>query len=628
MIGMILGHKYRVTELLGTGGMAHVYKAYNLATRRTVAIKVLKEEYRNNAEFLRRFEREARAVLHLTHENIVRAYGVGDVNGMPYIVLEYVDGRTLKDLIVESGAMPPRIAIGLVMQVLDALNAAHSAGIIHRDVKPQNVIVTKSGKAKLTDFGIARDVDATTNTFAGSTVLGSVHYLSPEQAMGKPVTESSDIYSLGVMLYEMLVGDVPFTSDNTVSVALMHISDDPVAPIQRNPKIPPSLNDIVLRAMNKNSAARYQSATAMQRHLQRSLKEPNGGFARAGAQETVTKDKAQKRSKRRRFRHGVLAIGIAVATVVLLLVAVFIGLRPSFMSKTVSTEFVPALTERSVEEARQKANNYHFEFEILEYEASDTVPYGHVIMQSPVAGTKAMLGTVIQVIVSIGPDFLTMPDLTGKTLDEAIAALAAIGLSYGNVDYRVSDVAIGYVCSQSILPGVEVQRGQRVDISISASSADGIPMPDLSGLSLGEALTKLDNGALLTIFVRYNNNRSSDDFVVLDQSPATDSNVQPSTPIYLRVGGAYTGDYIADVAYNIDVPESGTTAMVVMVDALNGVNYYHVLYETTLEKGEHVPISFTAYSDFEGTRELILYVNGSEYKRQDVGFLKQSEEDE
>lgn len=626
MIGMVLGHKYRVTELLGTGGMAHVYKAYNLATRRTVAIKVLKEEYRNNAEFLRRFEREARAVLHLTHENIVRAYGVGDVDGMPYLVLEYVDGRTLKDLILESGAMPPRIAIGLVTQVLDALGAAHSAGIIHRDVKPQNVIVTKSGKAKLTDFGIARDVDATTTTFAGNTVLGSVHYLSPEQAMGKPVTESSDIYSVGVMLYEMLVGDVPFTSDNTVSVALMHIGDDPVAPIQRNPKIPPSLNDIVLRAMSKNSAARYQSAPAMQRHLQRSLKEPNGSFARAGTQETIAKDKPQK-SKRRRFRHGVLAIGISVAIIVLLLVAVFIGLRPSFINKTVSTELVPALTDRSVEEARQKANNYHFEFEILEYEASDTVPYGHIIMQSPLAGTKAVLGSAIQVIVSIGPDMLTMPDLTGKTLDEAVTALSAIGLSYGNVDYRVSDVAIGYICSQSILPGEEVQRGQQVDLSVSASSADGIPMPDLSNMSLGEALAQLDSDAFLTIFVRYDNSQSTDDFMVLEQSPATSSNVQPSTPIYLKVSGAYTGDYAADVAYNIDVEESGATAMVVMVDALNGVNYYHILYETTLEKGQRVPISFTAYSDFEGTRELILYLNGSVYKRQDAGFLKIIEED-
>ena len=182
--GTIVGHRYRIIDLIGTGGMAHVYRAVNLSTHKVVAIKVLKSEFRNDAEFLRRFEREARAVLHLSHENIVRAYDVGDTDGLPYIVLEYVDGRTLKDILVENGPMPPRIAVALVVQVLDALDAAHAAGIIHRDVKPQNVIVTQSGKVKLMDFGIARDVNANTVTFSGATVLGSVHYLSPEQAKG------------------------------------------------------------------------------------------------------------------------------------------------------------------------------------------------------------------------------------------------------------------------------------------------------------------------------------------------------------------------------------------------------------------------------------------------------------
>ena len=198
--GTIVGHRYRIIDIIGTGGMAHVYRAVNLSSRKIVAIKVLKDEYRNDAEFLRRFEREARAVLHLSHENIVRAFDVGETDGLPYIVLEYVDGRTLKDIIDENGPMPSRIAVALVVQVLDALDAAHAAGIIHRDVKPQNVIVMQSGKVKLMDFGIAREVDANTVTFAGSTVLGSVHYLSPEQAKGLPVSEGSDLYSAGIML--------------------------------------------------------------------------------------------------------------------------------------------------------------------------------------------------------------------------------------------------------------------------------------------------------------------------------------------------------------------------------------------------------------------------------------------
>ncbi len=621
MIGMILGHKYRVTELLGTGGMSHVYKAYNLATRRTVAIKVLKEEFRDNAEFLRRFEREARAVLHLTHENIVRAYGVGDVDGIPYIVLEYVDGRTLKDLIADNGAMPPRIAIGIVTQVLDALDAAHSAGIIHRDVKPQNVIVTKSGKAKLTDFGIARNLDASTRTFAGSTVLGSVHYLSPEQAMGKPVTETSDIYSTGVMLYEMLVGDVPFNSDNTVSVALMHINDEAVPPMQLNPKIPPALNDIAMRAMNKNSELRYQSAKAMQRHLMRALKDPSGDFARAGAPENAAAGRGKSGAKRVQI-HGTFKIGIAVAAVIIALIGLFFGLRVSYKKHQLATELVPALTGRSVEEARQKAENFDFEFEIQEYEASDTVPYGYVITQSPAAGVKAMSGTAIQVIVSIGPDALIMPDLTGMTLDEATAELSACGLLAGTVDYHVSDTAIGYVCGQSILPGAEVQRGARVDVSISASSESEVSMPALTELDLGKALSLLSGDAFNTIFVRYDSDSTETFRTVIDQSPAAGANATTDTAIYLTVSGTYAGGYAADVAYNVDIENSGTVVMAVMADAENGVSYYHIVYEATLEKGDRIPVSFTAYSDSEGARELILYIAGRVWKRQDVSFLK------
>ena len=189
----IIDHKYRVIKLVGSGGMAHVYKAINMANRKTVAIKVLKEEYRNDKELLRRFEREARATLHLDHDNIVRAYGVGEDNGIPYIVLEYVEGQTLKNLIEESCRLSPSRAIGICCQILDALNAAHNQGIIHRDIKPQNIIINSRGKAKLADFGIAREVTASTVTFDGKNIIGSVHYISPEQAKGEMAGAESDI---------------------------------------------------------------------------------------------------------------------------------------------------------------------------------------------------------------------------------------------------------------------------------------------------------------------------------------------------------------------------------------------------------------------------------------------------
>lgn len=280
MNGTIIDRKYQIIEEIGSGGMARVYKAVNMTNRRIVAIKMLKAEYKDDAEFLRRFSREAGTVLKLSHENIVRAYDVGKFEDMPYIVMEYVEGHTLKELIDQNGPLPIRTAIGITCQILDALSVAHEYGIIHRDVKPQNVIVTDRGKAKLTDFGIAREANATTSTFSGKKVLGSVHYISPEQAKNALATEESDLYSVGITLYEMLTGTVPFTSDSTVAIALMHIQDKPTPPIERNPDIPPALNDIVMRALEKDASMRYESARAMRADLVRSIANPNGTFAR------------------------------------------------------------------------------------------------------------------------------------------------------------------------------------------------------------------------------------------------------------------------------------------------------------------------------------------------------------
>ena len=278
MIGTILERKYRIVELIGSGGMALVYKAVNMTNRKTVAVKMLKDEYKSDAEFLRRFSLEANAILTLSHENIVRAYGAGTYDGLPYLVMEYVEGHTLKDLISSNGALPVRTAIGITCQILDALSAAHAHGIIHRDVKPQNVIVTEKGRVKLADFGIAREAKASTITFSGNKVLGSVHYISPEQAKGTVATEQSDLYSVGVCLYEMLTGTVPFEADSTVSVALMHLQEKPVPPIQIVPDLPHSLNDIVLKALEKDPDKRYQAARDMRSDLVRSLSDPNGTF--------------------------------------------------------------------------------------------------------------------------------------------------------------------------------------------------------------------------------------------------------------------------------------------------------------------------------------------------------------
>lgn len=615
--GTIVGHRYRIVELIGTGGMAHVYRAINLSSRKAVAIKVLKDEFRNDAEFLRRFEREARAVLHLSHENIVRAYDVGETDGLPYIVLEFVDGKTLKEILDENGPMPPRIAVALVVQVLDALGAAHAAGIIHRDVKPQNVIVMQSGKVKLMDFGIAREVNANTVTFTGSTVLGSVHYLSPEQAKGLPVAEGSDIYSTGIMLYEMLTGKVPFDGENSVAIALKHISDIPKPPIELNAKVTPALNDIILRSLNKDINRRYASASDMSDHLRRALKEPTGDFARFGP--TASKPASPKKPTKKR-PHGTLKIGVAVAAIVLMLIGIFLVLRGAYQSDEASFEVVPTIVDRSLDDARQKAENFGFSFDIQDYEYNDSVVSGNIIYQTPEAGTKAKHGTTIYGIVSLGPASPTVPNLIGLSPDEARHALQESGLMLGSVTYRISEVAIGYVCEQSLPPETETTNGQTVDIVISASSETTFEMPYAMDQPLNLILDQLRLASFNNLFIRYADSDIVEDGVVYLQDPLPGTQVLPETPVTLTVCGKPTYDFEADIAFNMDVDSSGTKVVAVMQEAYNGLSYYRILFEDTLEKGEKVPVSFTAYSDVEGTREVILFCDGKEVKQQDFTF--------
>ena len=615
--GTIIGHRYRIIDIIGTGGMAHVYRAVNLSSRKVVAIKVLKDEYRNDAEFLRRFEREARAVLHLSHENIVRAFDVGETDGLPYIVLEYVDGRTLKDIIDENGPMPSRIAVALVVQVLDALDAAHAAGIIHRDVKPQNVIVMQSGKVKLMDFGIAREVDANTVTFAGSTVLGSVHYLSPEQAKGLPVSEGSDLYSAGIMLYEMLTGRVPFDGDTSVTIALKHISDIPVPPMELSGKVSPALNDVILRALNKDVNRRYGAANEMSSHLRRALKEPTGDFARYIP---APKPQAQKKPPQKKKAHGALKIGLTVGILILALVGVFFVLRDVYQTESDEFELVPTLVDRSVEESKLRAANFGFTFEIQDYENSDTVNSGDVIMQTPEGGTKSKRGTTIYGIVSLGPAAPKVPNLIGFSPDEARHSLEEMGLVLGSVSYRISETAIGYVCDQSLPPDTETTNGQVIDIVISASSETTFDMPFAMDLPLNLILDQLRLASFNNIFVRYADSDIVEDGVVYLQDPLPGTQVLPEMPVTLTVCGKPEYAYASDIAFNLDIESSGTKVMAAVLETYNGLGYYRILFEATLEKGEKVPISFTATSDIEGTREVVLFSDGAIVKQQDFAF--------
>ena len=252
MIGSVLANKYKIKSIVGIGGMAVVYKAYRITDNKVVAVKVLNDEYRRKPDYVRRFESEARAVMSLSHPNIIGLLDVGIDGAAPFIVLEFATGKTLKEIIDENGPLSQGFAVKIISQVLSALAHAHEKGVIHRDIKPQNIIVTAGGIVKLTDFGIAKIVStSSTKTFAGKKVLGSVHYISPEQAKGEAVTPAADIYSTGIMLYEMVTGKLPFDSDAPISVALMHLQDQMTPACKFNPKVSTALRDVILKACAK-----------------------------------------------------------------------------------------------------------------------------------------------------------------------------------------------------------------------------------------------------------------------------------------------------------------------------------------------------------------------------------------
>jgi serine/threonine-protein kinase len=449
-------------------------------------------------------------------------------------------------------------------------------------------------------------------------VLGSVHYLSPEQAKGTPVTAASDLYSTGIMLYEMLTGRVPFEGDNSVAIALKHISDMPAPPIDLNPKIPPSLNDVIMRALNKDLNRRYATAKEMSVHLRRSLKDPNGEFARFGA---TGKPQPQSTPGKKKRTHGAVKIGITVAALVAIIIGVFIVLRSVYESSSENFEVVPTITDRSSEEARQKAENYGFSFEIESYENNETVASGNVIVQTPEAGTNALRGTVIYGVVSLGPAAPTVPNLLGLSPDEAKHALTESGLVLGSITYRVSEIAIGYVCEQSIAPETETTSGQVVDIVVSASSETTFEMPYVMDDKLNLILDQLRIASFNNVYVRYAESDIVEDGVVFLQDPLPDTQALPETAVTLTVAGAPVYGYEADIAFNIDIESSGTKVLAVMQEAYGGFAYYRILYEETLEKGSKIPISFTAYSDTEGIREVILISEGTELKRQTFTFI-------
>lgn len=518
-VGKRLDGRYEIREIVGEGGMARVYKAYDNQENRLVAIKILKEEYLSNEEFLRRFKNESKAIAMLSHPNIVNVYDVSFGDLIQYIVMEYIEGITLKELIENQGSLRWKDAVHFAMQILKGLQHAHDKGIVHRDVKPQNIMVLADGTIKVTDFGIARFSRAEQATITDK-AIGSVHYISPEQARGEKTDEKADIYSVGVMLYEMLTGKLPFQADSAVSVAIMQLQRDPQRPTEINASIPLGLEQITMHAMQKNKDKRYQSASELLCDLGNFRKDPSitfsynyfvddsptkfvGGVVVNEAdikKEKKEKKEKEKKSAAQKEKSGVLPIlaGIAIALILAIIVLLIIYL-PQFLGGTGGNIPVPDFLGMKYEDV---VNNpeYDENFNFLEPKKDYNAKYeeGCIYKQSIKAGDKVKKDAKITLYVSKGPKTKTVNNVTDMTEVTAKNTLEASGFKVVVTPMASEKYAIGHVISTEPARGTPVPEGTTVTMFVSTGKATVyVSIPDVVGQPLEQAKNKLIKSKLL-----------------------------------------------------------------------------------------------------------------------------------
>lgn len=484
----ILDKRYTLLNRLGSGGMAEVYLAHDEVLDRDVALKALREQYADDENFVERFRREARNAASLSHPNIVQVYDQGRAeNGTYYMAMEYVPGGTLKDRIMEHGALAPGEAAGLAAQVAEALSVAHDRGIVHRDIKPQNVLMTPSGETKVADFGIARAASATVMTQT-NLVLGTAGYMAPEQAAGEKVSPATDLYSLGVVLYEMLTGALPYQADTPIAVAMKHVNEPPRHPREANPEVPAQLDAIVVRLLAKDPNERYSSASELARDLRSAAAGTGAGISAAAT--TVQSPRAVTQQTRvapapargpvRRRRGFPVLLGLLA---LLLLLGAGWTISKSFHDFRFADVFgnsgggarqveVPDVVGLQEEAARQQLTDVGLRAEVSKKESS-AGEEGEVLDQSVSAGERAERGSSVRLTVGEGTSKVEVPDIPyGATEDEARTELEDLGLKLGSTSETPSDqIQTGGVIAQDPLPGVQVEPGTAVNITLSSGPA-------------------------------------------------------------------------------------------------------------------------------------------------------------
>jgi len=606
MIGRILANRYEILEQLGGGGMAIVYKGRDTLLNRLVTIKVLRPEYTTDAEFVDRFRREARAVASLSHPNIVSIYDVGQEESIQFLVMEYVDGENLKTVIKRLGLLPAGRAAAIAIQIAEALDHAHENNIVHRDVKPHNILITRLGRAKLTDFGIA--MEAQTGTVANSgTVMGSVHYLSPEQARGEVAGPKSDIYSLGVVLYEMLSGTVPFKAETPVGVALKHIQESPLPVTAVNTAVPPGLAAVTARAMQKDPARRYARAGDMARELAGAWQE-----RAAPAEETVVIREnlvpAEGGKVRKKRRVGTAAWAILLLLLVALVAGSGYVLRNYLNVPEVQVPDVTGKTFAAAQGIMAGAGLHATKV----LGVNPSVPKGLVISQDPVAGVLVKKGRVVTLTVSQGPPTVDVPDLTGLTGDQARAALESVGLHMDTVTQANSAVPQGQVIGQTPAPGTAVAQDSHVTVDVSGGPQATVAVPDLTGLYVSAAEAKLAsvNLTLDQANVSYASSTQYLSGQVVGQNPAPNTAVAPGTKVALTLSSG-PGPVPQDADVDVTVPADGRKH-VVMIEVTDVRGTTQAYLNANVPSGS----SLTRLVRYYSPATISVYIDGNLWRQQ------------
>lgn len=552
--GKIIGNRYEIVETIGKGGMAIVYKAKCLKLNRYVALKVLRPEFREDKDFITRFKAEAQSAASLSHPNIVSVYDVGQDGDLNYIVMEYVEGVTLKQYMAAKGVIPWREAVDYAAQICAGLEHAHKNGIIHKDIKPHNIMITREGTLKITDFGIAKVISSSTIT-TGNTTMGSVHYFSPEQARGGYTDYKTDIYSLGVVLYEMVTGRLPFDGDSAIAIAMQHIEKEPIPPTELNSEMPESLENVIRKAMSKEQALRYDSVTEMMVDLKKVYTGNTVDFdeeAMSGAtvvtprvtgyaggnkapEELLGKQGKKKKSKADSKKDvlGIVAgtlTGLAVVVIMFLVGYHFLGLAG------VDEIELPDFENKTVEEAEEMIVNSKLEIVIEKEEESETVEAGKIISQSPAAGKMVKENAKIKVVVSSGQGEFPMPDLQNRKASDAQKLLYDKNITLVSTVGEPSDtIPEDYVVRQVPSAGTYVDAATSVTIYISTGKEQVTAVvPNMLGDSESDAKAKLlDAGLTWGNIVEAESSKAKG--TVISQSIRAGVEVKEKTSIDLKI---------------------------------------------------------------------------------------------